>query len=75
MTREGNLPYFLYMWGSIVKIGALILGYVFNRKGRKDLKKNEDAKRDHEARNEHEDMVENAGDTGNLDDIRRRASE
>jgi hypothetical protein len=63
------------MWSSILSIAGTAFKWLFYRKTRKDLHKNEEAKRDHSSRNEHEDMVERAGDTGNLDEIRRRASE
>ena len=63
------------MLSSLLSIVSTGFKWLFFRKTRKDLKKNEEAKRDHSTRNDHEDMVDEAGKTGNLEDLRRRASE
>ena len=59
---------------SILSILSSIGQYILGRKNDAKLRKAEEAKRDEEIRNENEEVVNMAADSGNLDDIRKRAS-
>ena len=62
------------IFSSILGIIATLADYILGRKNDKDLKKAELSKRDEEIRNENEEIVNMAADSGDLDDIRKRAS-